>query len=249
MLQFLPSIPPLSCDATIPDRWSSWLCENRYWAVSHSSFPFLVYLYLLDWKWVLLLMYLFETLEAAISVIGGGGPLSGQAESLGDSLIGDIVMGSMGIIVGVLSTKVLKWRYAKIPDAILGYESLWLKYLFQLGVFSVPTAFIFLFDLYGIPQYFSDGTMSIIFLGWVVWTPSFFALFAWWNSEDYQWTAGGLNSEKPPRGRYKRTHMWLTFGLFFYLAAFIYRWAPVWVMAIIYGTVIITSLAVILLER
>lgn len=92
--------------------------ENSAWPVVHYAMPMLLYFALRTARvryaalWALLLMYFFETLEAIGAVFAD----FGLAESHANSLIGDPLIGALGIVTFLLLDTAFGWAdYDKPP--------------------------------------------------------------------------------------------------------------------------------------
>jgi hypothetical protein len=249
-----PSIPPWTCSDDVLTNFR-FVCENKYWSDVHSVTNFLAFYYFMDIRLSLLLMFFWESFEALLTISIGARDVMIN-ETIGDSLVGDVSIGLAAIFIGYLYSKLTRFRYSKIPPHLAGNELTLLKYLFQFVILAAPTGV-----MDAVPTYFGNGFISITYIVFIIWIPSFYALFAYWNKDDPEW--GGMDDKndkgdlKPQiirsfklRPEYYYTyHRNTTIFLFIWLALFIFRWSSVFIMVGIYDVAIITTLIVLLKTR
>lgn len=255
VLQADPSLPPLLCSSTIDPAISSWLCENSYWPIVHTIYPMILYSYLYDVKTTVMLFYVWESIEAVFEVFARTIVLDVGTESLGDSLLSDVAMGLSGIFIYWLASLYGNNEYRKCPPLFSGFEVLWLKYVFQFIVLALPTGFLQSFH-----TYFAGGLISITYIIMMVYVPVMYGVFMYWNRNDPLWYRDNDKSSKRlVRFNYKRTgigevsyegfNLLFCFAILLYFCLYIYRWASVFIMAVVYNTMIIVCLAISLALR
>jgi hypothetical protein len=216
--------------------------------------------------WVTLSLILsWESIEAIISgatgslgvfvTAGGGSAVSAaDAETLLDSMGGDVWIGFLGALTGfayvsafnvprflpegeravltIMLTLSLGWK---------GYEHIWVALAFEVLLFAAPTV--------GVQVYDPSGMLSVGWLVFLIWIPEasmmfyagFNANFPVWRYKKAQLPpskqAEAAGDRYPSRGRvymYERVHwprkkqMWsigmLGFSLFLFIASFAYRY-------------------------
>lgn len=244
-----PSTPPVPCfpNAVLYPSLS-FLCENKYWPVIHSTMPFILYSYFQNAMVVALLMYAWESFEAIFEVFFNGVVIDQGTETLGDSVIGDIVMGLFGISIGYLTRLIFRYNHAKVPPMFEEHADLWFKYIFQIVVLAAPTGVLYQFS-----NYFAGGLISIMYLVLVVYVPTLFGLFAIWNRNDITWkTTTKIHpntqiqtsrSTHPRPEKFKWYHISISIGLLIYYCLFIYRWWSVFYMALVYNGLLVLLLS------
>lgn len=139
---------------------------------------------------MLALILAWESIEAIISgatgSLGvfvasgtGSGSTTADAETLLDSLGGDVWMGSFGS----LTCLVYSWAFDVprfLPECWTGYERIWAAYVFQIITFAAPTVAIQVFE--------ADGFLSVGWLLLLLWIPYGGMLFmGGWNTIHPVW--------------------------------------------------------------
>lgn len=258
----LPSAPPLLlCSTSTPERISEWACEDRMWPGIHSIVIFIVYYYIRQWYIVLLIAYLYETLEVSIAV-GANDLLSEEPESLGGVMISEPLMAVFGIIISELYSKLINFEYERIPRVWNGYQFTWIKIIVQVLIYFAATL------LYWVPEnYFADGVYSAGYIYLNFHMPVFFYIFAIWNYKEPIWKYSGefiynrvastvypfnvIKRDKKveerigefmERDKYLQKHLYYSIFIFFYMLLYHFRWTHVFVMAVIYNSVIIVAI-------
>lgn len=247
MLVSGPSTPPWTCGSDVPHGYR-FLCEDKYWSDVHTVTNFIVFYYLMDIRLSLLFMFFWESLEALIMISGGGN--SEMDEKLGDSLVGDVVVGICAIFIGYLLSKYSGYRFSRVPPTIKRYWPFLIKYLFQIAVIAAPTGV-----LYIVPNYIGGGIISIAYIVFIVWVPGFFLVFAYWNRLDPMWITQERMVEKGKKiivitnvakqvkkKQYYRYHRNIALALFVWLLLFVYRWSAVFIMVMLYDLVLFVVL-------
>src|SRR5687767_8633386 len=130
LTEFSP--PPLQLCGSLHPRISTWLCEDKHWPIVHTIYPFLVYMYIRDYKSTLLLAFIFESIEALAVVFLNDILLDKSPEMIGDTLISDILMANLGIVICMSWTKFLRYPYQPILPSFKRFEWGWIIYTFQL---------------------------------------------------------------------------------------------------------------------
>jgi len=197
------------------------------------------------------LIMAWESVEAIISgatgslgvfVTGGGGSAVGaaDAETLLDSMGGDVWIGFLGSLTGFAYTQAFDVpRF--LPEGWKGYERIWVVLAFEILLFAAPTP--------GIQVYDPSGMLSVGWLVFLVWIPLGSTMFyAGFNGNFPVWryrkaqlpgifvkdAAGDKHTYS--RGRiymYERVHwprlkqtrsvLCLGISLFLFIASFAYR--------------------------
>lgn len=161
---------------------TEWLYEDTYWPIIHFIDGFIVQYYVGNWKLSLLLMYLYETIEAIITV-STGDLMGADPESLGGSLISDIAIGFSGAIMLNMLAYIMGWKYHRIPHSLIGFDSQWRRIIVQLILFFGGTLAYWLPKSYfGSRRQYSWG-----FMIWNLYVPIIFLLIAWWNTNVLPW--------------------------------------------------------------
>lgn len=178
MSSSIPSIPPWDICAPgtdISPAVSEWLCENYYWPVIHCMSAFILQYYIRKWWKTLLILYMYETLEAIIQVSSGS--LLGEVpEGVGGALISDVINGIIGITMQTLLAYILNFNYSRTPKTFVDFKLQWLYLLIQLILFASSTLIYWLPD-----SYFDDGVLSWGYMILNVVFPLLFYLFSIWN--------------------------------------------------------------------
>lgn len=235
--------PVFLCDGDAA-RVAVWLCENRLWPVVHTIFPFILYLYIRDFKFSLLLVYLFETLEALFEVFGSGDIIDVGKETTGDHLIGDPGMGFLGILIGMVWVRIFDYKYHNMTPFYKGSELAWFYYFIQFITLALPTSF-----LYAFPNAI-HGIVPIVYVFMIVWIPGFYYGFSVLDERYRHWIKGFDKEgetylttyramDKLKWAHYRRFHGFTTLLMVLYLGSFVYRWTSVFVMALIHNGVIL----------
>lgn len=244
-----PSSPPLELCDGMPARISTWLCEDRQWPVIHSILPFILYLYIRDVKFALLLAYVFESLEALAQVFLQSVLLDSNGEIIGDMLISDILMALLGVTIGVVWVRIMGYKYQHLTPFYKGSEVTWVLYAIEFVSLTIPT-----YLLYSFPTSI-NGFVSIVYLMAIVWIPGFYLLFSMLNEGARHWftrldgNSGTYKIFYSPVDKvnfplYRRFHRITALCMFIYLCTFIYRYTSVFVMACIHNGVILFILSV-----
>jgi len=182
-----PSLPPwdLKTGSTLPLYVQEWLFEDTYWPVIHFTNGFIVQYFVGNWYVSLLLLYLYETIEAII-YNASGDLLGADPESLGGSLISDILIGFSGILIfNLYSSVMFNYKYHRVPYRFEPFEKHWFAIVCYLLVFFGGTLF------YWLPEesYFGDGgRYSWGFIVWNVYVPFAFIFIAYLNRKMPMWT-------------------------------------------------------------
>lgn len=183
-----PSLPPwdLKTDSTLPLYVQEWLFEDTYWPVIHFTNGFIVQYFVGNWYGSLLLLYLYETIEAII-YNASGDLLGADPESLGGSLISDILIGFSGVLIfNLLSSVMFNYKYHRVPYRFEPFEKHWFAIVCYLLVFFGGTLF------YWLPEesYFGDGgRYSWGFIVWNIYVPFVFIFIAYLNRKMPMWTS------------------------------------------------------------
>lgn len=240
--------PPLELCGSFDAKISDWLCEDRLWPVMHTTYPFILYLYIRDFKFCFLLVYLFETLEGFFEVFGSTDLIEIGSEKTGDHLIGDPSMGFMGILIAMIWVRIFKYHYMNMTPFYWSSEWSWVYYALQFISLALPTGL-----LYSFPNSI-NGIVPIFYIFIIVWIPGFYWFFSVLDQYNRHWTTRMRHSdddnytisysplERPSTSHYRWFHGMTSLLLVLYLSAFVYRWTSVYVMACIYnGTIIIIT--------
>lgn len=180
------SLPPWVI-GPFSENWS-FVAENEMWPLVHTLFPLTVYIYLRDWRIVIFLMYLNESVEALIGAIAND-PSKFPPEALTNSLISDILMGVFGMVMGELLLRITdrdRFGYllnSKFRTNLFPYPvwTAWyfIKYLVQIVILAVPWIFT--------TWFFADNQFSSGLTAYIPGAPIAIMLWYYWNQEDFVW--------------------------------------------------------------
>lgn len=239
------SPPPLELCNSFGPAIANWLCEDRLWPVVHTTYPFILYLYIRDFKFCFLLVYLFETVEAFFEVFGSTDLIEVGSEVTGDHLIGDPSMGFLGILIGMVWVRIFDYKYFNVTPFYWGSEWSWVYYAVQFIGLALPTAL-----LYAFPNSIG-GIVPIVYIFMIFWVPGFYWVFSILDQYNRHWTTYMRHSpsddytivytpmDKPKWTHYRWFHGMTALLLALYLSSFVYRWTSVFVMAAIHNGVIL----------
>jgi len=98
--------PKIQIFKNITNENLRFIFTHTHWPIVHYMFPLFLGI-VFHWKWAILIIYFWESFEAAVSIlisvtINSGVISSWLSETAQDSLVGDIIMGLFGIITGCL---------------------------------------------------------------------------------------------------------------------------------------------------
>ncbi len=112
--------------------------EQGVWTVAHITNPFMLTMILQDPWIVFLLVILFESVEATVLVFAQStyllflnDPDSAEAENIGESLVGDVLQGALGVLLAkllILVYKIPSWT----PSVWGPYRRIWTKRIFTV---------------------------------------------------------------------------------------------------------------------
>jgi hypothetical protein len=165
----------------IPDRFSGWIYEDTHWSVPHVIIPFTIFLYWRSPLAVLSLVFLWEMVES-ILVLSTGGYLifinEDVVELIGDSMIGDVVMGMLGILMAYLFVKAIGAYNLEMdpftsPRPGLENVNNQVRFIIQIILFAWPNI---LFKVY-----MFDGIISVGYLIFVINYPIVVLISKKWN--------------------------------------------------------------------
>lgn len=174
MFSFLSQQPsePWIVFPSIPNRFSEWLYEDTHWSVPHVIMPFLVYIYWRNVWGVLSLVFLWEVVESILVMAFNGYIIfvgENVVELIGDSMIGDVSMGILGIIMSYWFLRAFKYYTVEITPSTHSFTDkmllkTYLKCIFQLFWIGLPNI---IFKLYTPSGLISIGYLVFIINGFI----------------------------------------------------------------------------------
>jgi len=238
----------------IPFGISSWLCEDRQWPAQHTTFNFLLYIYLQDAKLCLLLAYVFESIEGSVFIFFKDILLDPTTETVGDSIISDAAMAFFGLVMAYSWLKIHKYNYRYLPHYFHRIEVSWLIYALEFLVLAAPTFFLFSFANE------IGGIVPLMFILMIPWVAGWYLLFAYLNRNRIHWKksveeegtkkrllSSTVTFEAVKMDRRKafwRFHLFTALFLVLYLSTYIYRYTHVFVMALFHNTAFLLILLI-----
>lgn len=253
-MSFSDVAPPpwVICSPEMAFGISEWLCENKLWPVVHTLFNFMIHLYVRDFPTCLLLAYIWESLEAIPEVLSNSSLIDSSIESLGGSLISDMVIALIGNGMAAIWLRVWDYRYRPLVPfwGSPGLIWTWVHYAIQFFGMAIPT-----FILYMFPTSI-NGIVPMTYLMLMVWVPFFYVLFSAFNENKTHWEKhkayagdGFMSTEYYPtakidKDRYSSFHRATGLFILVFLGTFIYRYTSVFIMALFHDSLFIILCAI-----
>lgn len=230
----------------------AFICETQRWPLVHILDPFLFCFYFRDGVFIFFLIWLWEYIETLIGFSGSLGIFvtgleeNTQPETVGDSIISDGSMGTLGLLICLGMMRLLETPHLMpndFPGLTLHDFLRWVKYFFQLLLFVVPTIWENYETSYGSVGYYIQ----------IFWIPVWLLTCNYWNYKDTlcfyhtvyfpkgDGTVGRsvqyipYPNQKAAHEKYTRDTFTVAAFLFIFMLTFFYDYSSMFVMGMVHG--------------